>query len=97
MIVSFLILTCALAAEPVGELPPIHEFHRQLSDVLKSESQAGSRVKQAEIVRRMCDLHGQMVRDPRYSTSDALKQYRGQLWSRLTKIKTSLKQQLARE
>lgn len=97
MIVSFLVLTCALAVEPVVELQPIHAFHRQLSDALKAESQAGSRAKQAEIVRRMCELHSQMVRDPRFQSSDALKQYRGQLWSRLTKIKASLKQQLARE
>ena len=35
----------------------------------------------------MCDLHREIVHDPRYANSDVLKEYRGRLWSRLTKVK----------
>jgi hypothetical protein len=44
----------------------------------------------------MCDLHREIVKDPRFNTSDVLKEYRGRLWSRLTKVKAELKQQLTR-
>jgi len=73
-----------------------HEYQREISDLLKHESQAKDRTARATAVRRMCDLHREIVHDSRYSTSDVLKEYRSRLWSRLTKVKTELKQQLAR-
>jgi hypothetical protein len=89
-----------------GRRPPavddrgFHEYQQQISDLFKQDSQAaqaGSEVEQAAAVRAMCDLHGEILRDPRYATSPVLKEYRGRLWSRLTKIKTELKQELARD
>lgn len=74
----------------------IHEFPQRISELLKREASAKDNAARAAAVCSMCELHGQIVRDPRYSTSDALKEYRGRLWSRLTKIKAELKQQLAR-
>ena len=47
-------------------------------------------------MRAMCELHGEIVHDRRYSTSDVLKEYRNRLWSRLTRIKADLKLQLTR-
>jgi hypothetical protein len=81
----------ATAAEP-----GFHELQKQVSDLLKRESQSKNGPARAAAVHAMCKLHQQLVRDPRYSTSDVLKEYRAQLWSRLTKIKTELKQQMAR-
>ena len=73
-----------------------HEFQQQISELLRRESQAKDQAARAAAVRAMCELHGEIVHDPRYATSDVLKEYRGRLWSRLTKIKAELRQQLAR-
>jgi len=86
-----------------GQRPPavddrgFHEYQQQISDLFKQESQAESEIERAAAVRAMCDLHRQILRDSRYATSPVLKEYRGRLWSRLTKIKTELKQELARD
>jgi hypothetical protein len=74
-----------------------HEYQQQISELFKRESQAKDQSARAAAVRAMCDLHGEIVRDVRYGTSDVLKEYRGRLWSRLTKVKTELKQHLARD
>jgi hypothetical protein len=74
----------------------LHEFSQRISELLKLESRAKDSSARAAAVCAMCELHSQIVRDSRYATSDALKEYRSRLWSRLTKIKAELKQQLAR-
>lgn len=73
-----------------------HEFHQQITELLKRESQTKDQSARAAAVRAICALHGEIVHDSRYSNSDVLKEYRGRLWSRLTKVKAELKQQLAR-
>jgi hypothetical protein len=73
-----------------------HEFQQQISELLKRESQSKDQAARAAAVRAMCALHAEIVHDARYSNSDVLKEYRGRLWSRLTKVKAELKQQLAR-
>jgi hypothetical protein len=97
-----LLLVAAIGVEPgvargsaAGDRP-FHEFQKQISELLKRESQAKDTAARAAAVRGMCDLHHEIVHDPRYATSDVLKEYRSRLWSRLTKIKAELKQQLAR-
>src|SRR5436190_22913131 len=103
---SFALLIClAWQGEPAGgsiaatatDQPPFHEIQRRLSDLLKRESQAKAMPARSSAIRALCELHWQIVRDGRYSTSDVSKEYRAKDWSRLTKIKTELKQQLARE
>jgi hypothetical protein len=73
-----------------------HEFHQQITDLLKRESQTKDLAARAAAVREMCAVHAEIVHDSRYSNSEVLKEYRGRLWSRLTKVKAELKQQLAR-
>jgi len=80
-----------------AEARPFHEIQRDVTQLLKAESQVKEPAAQAAVVRQMCQLHGEIVGDARYATSDVLKQYRGQLWSRLTKIKTALKRQQGRD
>jgi hypothetical protein len=75
----------------------LHEFPKQINERFKREAQAKNDMPaRAAVIGEMCQLHRQIVSDSRFTTSDALKEYRGRLWSRLTKIKTELKQQLAR-
>jgi hypothetical protein len=83
----------AAAGKPRG----LHEFPRQISELFKREVQAKDLPARAAVIGEMCKLHRQIVSDERFTTSDALKEYRGRLWSRLTKTKTELKQQLARD
>jgi hypothetical protein len=91
----FLVLAASIGAD--SKAPGLHEFHQQISDLFKREVQAKDLATRGAIIREMCNLHREIVSDERFTTSDTLKEYRGRLWSRLTKIKTELKQQLARD
>ena len=75
---------------------PLHEIQNEISTLLKREALAKDAASRGAAVRAMCQLHGEIVRDARYPTSDTLKEYRARLWSRLTKFKSDVKQQLAR-
>jgi hypothetical protein len=103
---SFLCLA-ALAANPAAASPSaastsaepraFHAIQAEISDLLKRESQAGKDVTaRAAVVRRMCELHGEIVADERYDESDTLLEYRGRLWGRLRRVQADLKQQLAK-
>jgi hypothetical protein len=85
-----------LPAHPATDRP-YHEYQQQISDLFKLESQAAEDAERAAAVREMCALHGEILRDSRYPLSPVLKEYRGRLWSRLTKVKTELKHELARD
>ena len=82
--------------QPAASERAFHEFHQEIGDLLKRESQTKDQAARAAAVRAMCSLHVEIVHDSRYSNSDVLKEYRGRLWSRLTKVKSELKQQLGR-
>ncbi len=72
-----------------------HEIERDLSDALRSESQATSAEAQATAVVRLCSLYAELAVDPRLETSDALKGYKAKLWSRLRRIERGLQQRAA--
>lgn len=93
-----LLLAAAIGSEPASsDQRGFHEYQQQISELLRRESQAKDQAARAAAVQVMCELHGEIVHDSRYSTSDVLKEYRSRLWSRLTKVKGELKQQLARQ
>jgi len=96
---TFLLSVALAVAGQVSADEPraFHEYQASISDALKQEAQAKDDAARAAAVRGMCDLYAQLVSDARYSTSDTLKQYRGRLWSRLTKIKAELKRDLVRD
>jgi hypothetical protein len=79
-----------------AEPRPYHAIAAEISDLLRREAQAKDPSRRAEIVRRMCELHGEILRDDRYATSDTLADYRIRLWSRLRRVQAELKRQLAR-
>jgi hypothetical protein len=104
---SFLWLA-ALAADPAASSAPavsasaepraFHAIQAEISDLLKREAQSSKdRAARAAVVRRMCELHGEIVADERYSESDTLQEYRGRLWSRLRRVQADIQQQLAKE
>ena len=75
---------------------PYHAIQAEIADLLKQEAQAKQPAARATAVRRMCELHGEILRDARYATSDTLNEYRIRLWSRLRRVQADLKQQIAR-
>ena len=97
------LVAAALAADPTSavqdspsEQRPLHAIQAEISELLKREAKAREPAVRAGIVRRMCALHGEIVRDARFATSDALAEYRVRLWSRLKRVEGDLKRQLAR-
>lgn len=85
------------SATAASEPRPFHAIQSEISDLLKREAQVGKDVaKRTEVVRRMCELHGEIVADERYAQSETLQEYRVRLWSRLRRVQTDLKQQLAK-
>lgn len=84
------------AAENKAEPRPFHAIGAEISDLLRREALAKESTARAGVVQRMCELHGEILRDSRYSTSDTLAEYRLRLWSRLRRVQTDLKQQIAR-
>jgi hypothetical protein len=103
LMTSLVFIVIAVVAAEQGargaadEQAGFHQFQGQISELLKREAQAQDQAVRAAAIREMCGLHQQIVGDERYATSDKLKEYRARLWSRLTKIKAELKQQLARD
>nr|WP_123784763.1 hypothetical protein [Pirellula staleyi] len=97
-LVGSLLLGCSqlLGAEAAAERP-LHEIHRDLSQLLKGEVASKSDIDHYVVVTQMCELHAEMVSDSRFTTSDTLKNYRAQLYTRLLRVQTSLKNQLARD
>ncbi len=75
---------------------PFHEIQHELSDLLKREALTKDAAERGELIRRMCVLHGELLRDPRHEYAEAMKGYRTQVWARLKRIQTDLKNQLAR-
>jgi len=92
-----LVLAAALGGDQATSSErAFHEFQQQITHLLKRESQTKDHAARADAIRAMCELHAEIVHDSRYANSDVLKEYRGRIWSRLTKVKAELKQQLAR-
>ena len=96
----------ALAADPADssagassaakEPRPFHAIQAEISDLLKREAHAKDVIAQAPVVRRMCELHSEIVADSRLAESETLQKYRVQLWSRLRRVQADLKKQLAK-
>jgi hypothetical protein len=76
---------------------PFHEIQNELSDLLKREALTKDAAERADLIRRMCALHREILKDPRHEYAEAMKGYRAQVWARLKRIQLDLKNQIARE
>jgi len=88
----------AFSAEPLSrdaalsiKTRPLHELDRELRKLLREHSAATAEVDQAKSLVALCHLHAELVRDPRWETSDTLKMYRNELAARLRKSAVDLK------
>jgi hypothetical protein len=88
-----LMAACGFSAEepsPAKAPPALHAYQGRLRTLLREEAECRDARRRAALIAAMCQLHQQIVADPRFATSPTLQEYRVQLWSRLRKIKTEL-------
>ena len=74
-----------------------HEISREMRSLLRVESLAKMPLERAAVIRDMCRLYRELVRDPRFGASTTLAKYRAKLWARLQKIEKQLRRDLARQ
>lgn len=82
---------------PAAEPRKFHEIEREISLAFKQEATAKAPLDRGQAVRAMIDLYEEILGDARLATSDALKEYRTRLYTRLRRVQADLKQKLARE
>jgi hypothetical protein len=86
-----------IVTEPDAATPRrYHEIQNDIRSAMRTEACARTREERAAAVRKMCELYEELKRDPRLETSGTLTSYKAKLWSRMTRIKEDLQQQLAR-
>jgi hypothetical protein len=84
------------APAPAAEKRPFHEIQKEMSALFKQEALTKDAAERAGIARRLCEMHTEIRLDPRHEYAEAMKGYRAQVWTRLKRIQTDLKNQLAR-
>ena len=103
---SVLFMSLLIAAGPVeseGAAPhdsaqrPFHEINNDLRKLMRRELRASSTSERAAAIVELAELYRELREDPRLAASDTLKSYKAKLWSRLTRVKQDLKQQMARQ
>ena len=73
------------------------EIDRDISAALKKEATAKSLKERGKAVEQLCTLHHEITSDERFTTLDQMQSLRAKIWGRLTKVKTELKRQLAKD
>ena len=76
---------------------PLYEINRQISELCRKDSFAQTDNERAAAAYEMTLVYREILADPRLATSPTLKEYRGRLWSRLTKIKKDAQAKIRRE
>lgn len=76
---------------------PLYEIHRQISALCQRDSLAKSDQERATAAYDMTVLYREILDDPRLPTSNTLKEYKGRLWSRLTRVKKDAQAKIRRE
>ena len=73
------------------------EIDRDISGALKKEATAKSLREQGKAIEQLCTLHHEITSDERFTTLEQMQSLRARIWGRLTKVKTELKRQLAKD
>lgn len=73
------------------------EIDRDISAALKKEATAKSLKDRGKAIEQLCTLHHEIISDERFTTLEQMQSLRARIWGRLTKVKTELKRQLAKD
>jgi hypothetical protein len=76
---------------------PFHLINRQITELVRRDTFAKTEQERAAAAYEMTFVYREILADPRYVTSDTLKEYRGRLWSRLTRIKKDVQTKIRRD
>lgn len=73
------------------------DINQDIRQALRDEALASSPGERSDAVHRMAELYREILNDPRHPHSEALNGYRLRLWSRMSRIQRSLRQQARRQ
>lgn len=73
------------------------EIDRDISTALRKEANAKSLRERGKAVEQLCTLHHEITSDERFTSLEQMQSLRAKIWGRLTKVKTELKRQLAKD
>lgn len=80
-----------------GTPRPLYEISRHIRTLSQRNALASSDHERVAAAVEMTEVYREILGDPRYATSPALKEYRARLWSRLTRIKKEIETRLRRD
>lgn len=89
--------TALLAASPDAPLRGFHEYQHEARETLRKEATAPSLERRAAALGALVALYAEISSDPRWETSDTLKQLRIKLRSRLIASQRELERRIAKE
>ena len=84
--------------QPVRSTAPrrVHDIGVEMRRLLRAQARARSDLESSRSVEQMCTLFQEVVRHPRWESSDRLLAYKAQLSARLRKVSLGLQRQLSR-
>ena len=83
---------------PVPLIAPrrVHDIGVEMRGLLRAQARARTDLESCRLVQQMCSLFREVVRHPRWESSDRLMAYKAQLSARLRKVSQRLQSQLSR-
>ena len=83
---------------PVPSTTPrrVHDIGVEMRGLLRAQARARTDLESGRLVQQMCSLFQEVVRHPRWESSDRLMAYKAQLSARLRKVSQRLQSQLSR-
>ena len=87
-----------LVTPPVSSTVPrrVHDIGVAMRGLLRAQARARTDLESYRFVQQMCSLFREVVRHPRWESSDRLMAYKAQLSARLRKVSQRLQTQLSR-
>jgi hypothetical protein len=85
------------SSDSAREPREIHVIRREVSDLLRAESNAATDAERGRTVRRLAEVYLEIVGDERFTSHPTLQQQRNKVWTRLTRIRDELKRRRGSE
>lgn len=82
---------------PNSEPRRFHEIDKDIQEAFRREATARTTADRVAAIHQLIQIHREIVGDTRFTSSDALKEFRGKVASRLNKIRLDVKGKVARD